>query len=427
MMGFLLLHCGSTKQITPEEYSTLQPQDRIRYLNAKIEKDPGNVELKKLLYREYLNLEMTPQALDVMQEVQLLTPYDMDVKYEYGVLQYEEGNHEEAYRAFLTIMESSSAELYKSRISKYVSSGYRLQQITFDSADEGFPVFSPDGTKILYQKKVNENWDIIEYNIASQSQNVVVSTPADEELPVYAPQSARIIYTTNEDDRRPIDAKLKAREIASMDLNDGYIAKLTQSVADDWLPRFDRSGTYVLFTSDRSDLRKVSFLEKNSDVFIMETDGSFQQQLTDSPANEGGGCFSADGTHIFFHSNRNGTYDIFEMRKNGSQVMTLIDNSNGNDVNPYASADGQYLVFVSDRDGNYELYRARTDGSEQERLTFDRAVDSSPLLSADGSVVAFHSNRNGNYDIFLLNLAASSSQSTMTTSELITRLGELAN
>jgi Tol biopolymer transport system component len=212
-----------------------------------------------------------------------------------------------------------------------------------------------------------------------------------------------------------------------MDLNDGYIAKLTQSVADDWLPRFDRSGNYIVFTSDRDDLRKVSYVEKNSDVFIMENDGSFQQQLTDSPANEGGACFSADGMLIYFHSDKNGTYDIYEMRKDGSKVMTIIDNPNGNDVNPYASADGQYLVFVSDRDGNYELYRARTNGSEQQRLTFDPAVDTSPVLSADGRVVAFHSNRNGNYDIFLLNLAASSSPTALTTSELINRLAQLAN
>jgi TolB protein len=362
-----------------------------------------------------------------MQEVVQLAPYDMDVRYEYGVLQYGEGNHKEAYRTFLSVMESSSAELYQSRISKYISSGYRLQQITFDTADEGFPVFSPDGTKILYQMKVDGNWDIIEYNIASQSPNVVVSTPADEELAVYSPNSARIVYTTNEDDRRPIEAKLKAREIVSMNLNDGYVDKLTQSVADDWLPRFDQSGTFIVFSSDRGDLRKVSYVDKNSDVFLMEKNGSFQQQLTDSPANEGGACFSADGKHIYFHSDKNGTYDIFEMRRNCSQVMAIIDDPSGNDVNPYASADGQYLVFVSDRDGNYELYRARTDGSEQERLTFDPAVDANPVLSADSRVIAFHSNRNGNYDIFLLNLAASSSPAALTTGELISRLTELAN
>lgn len=427
IISVLLFQCGGSKKIAPEQYNQLPPQERIRYLNAQIEKNPDNVELKKMLYREYLNLDMTPQALTVMEQVLTVEPYNMDVKYEYGELQYQEGNHKEAYGAFLSVMESSSGENYKSKISRFVSSSYKLQQITFDPADEAFPVFSPDGRKFLYQKRTNENWDIVEYDIASQSVSVVISSPADEESPDYAPFGSKIVYTTNAEDRRPIDAKYKSREIVSKDQNDGYVTLLTQSVADDWLPRYNHSGSMIVFVSDRGDLRKVSYVDKNSDIFTMEPDGSFQQQLTNTPSNEGGACFSADDKLIYYHSDKNGQYDIYEMRPDGSKQMTIIDNPNGNDVNPTASADGGYLAFMSDRDGNYEIYRSRIDGSGQERLTFDPGVDANPVFSSDGKFIVFHSNRNGNYDIFLINLAQSTGTVAMTSSELINRLSELAN
>lgn len=427
IVSVLLFQCGSSKKVSPEQYNQLPPQERVRYLTEQVEKNPNNVELKKMLYREYLNLDMTPQALTLMEQVLILEPSNVDVKYEYGELQYREGNHKKAYGAFLSVMESSSGENFKSKISNFVSSGYKLQQITFDSADEAFPVFSPDGRKFLYQKRVNDNWDIVEYDIASQNVSPVVSTPADEESPDYSPVGSTIVYTSNAEDRRPIDAIYKSREIVSMDLNDGYVTLLTQSVADDWLPRYNHSGSMMVFVSDRGDLRKVSYIDKNSDIFTMEPDGSFQQQLTNAPSNEGGACFSGDDKLIYYHSDKNGQYDIFEMRPDGSKAMTIIDNPNGNDVNPFASPDGEYLAFMSDRDGNFEIYRSRVDGSGQERLTFDPAVDANPVFSSDGKFIVFHSNRNGNYDIFLINLTQSTGAVAMTNSELIDRLSELAN
>lgn len=419
-----LMSCGSSKKMSADDYSQLPAQERIQYLNTQAAKNPNNVEIKKQLYREYLNVEMRPQAIRVMEDILRLDPTDADVLFEYGELQYAQGNSKEAYQAFLSVMQGASAARYQSRIAEYVASGYGMQQITFSSEDEAFPSFSPDSRKLIYQKKVSGNWDIVEYDLSARSEKTLVSTPADEECPVYSPAEAKIVYTTNADDRRPIDVAYKVREIVSRSLSDGFVSTLTQTVADDWLPRYSHDGAYIVFVSDRNDLRKVSYDAKQSDIFIMESGGAFQRQLTNSPANEGGACLSADDRRILFHSDRNGQYDIFEMRTDGKQVMTIIDHPNGNDVNPFASADGQYLTFVSDRDGNFEIYRARSDGSQQERLTFDPGVDANPVFSPDGKSIAFHSNRNGNYNIFLINLNTSSG--VLTSSDLISRLSDLA-
>lgn len=418
-----LLSCGGTKKMSTEELDTLPPQDQIAYLNEQIARRPNDIELKKQLYREYLAVEMLDQAAGVMEDIIDLDPALADVQFEYGELQLRRGRSQSAYRAFISVLQEPQAETYKPQISNYVMGKYLTQQVTASSQDEAFPSFSPDGNRIIYQKYVDDNWDIWEYNLQTQTDAALISSPADEELPVYSPDGKKIYYTSTEDDNRPIDPKLKVREIYAMDLTDRYVSNLTQTVADDWLPRFNPDGTHLLFVSERSDLRRVSYTEKSSDIFIMEANGDFQRNLTQSPSNEGGACFSRDGKRIFFHSNRNGNYDIFVMDTEGGRVTTLINHPTGDDVNPYASPTADQIVFFSNRDGNFEIYLANTDGTNQERLTFHPAGDFNPVFSPDGKNIAFHSNRNGNQDIFLINPEVEIKAET--TQDLISTLNEM--
>ncbi len=425
VLGVVLLQCGGPRQLAPEEYQQLSPQDRILYLNRQIEKRPNDVSLKKQLYREYLNLGMNDQALAVMEELLQLDPYQADVQFEYGRLLYEMGQYRDAYRAFLATLQNAAGEVYRENIANLVAGKYLIQQVTSDTADEAFATFSPDGKKIVYQKFVKGSWDIYEMDLETGRDTVLIATPADETLPQYAPDGGALVFVSNRDDRRPISAKYKVREIYLWDFSKGIMKNLTQSVADDWLPRFHPKGNRLVFVSDRQDLRKVPLTAKQSDIFIMERNGAFQLELTKETSNEGGPCFAAGGEKIYFHSNRRGTYDIFVMDIDGSHVMSIIDDPNGDDVNPHASPDSVHLVFFSNRDGNYEIYRARVDGSNQERLTFHPAQDLNPVFSPDGKTVAFHSNRNGNYDIFFINLEVEST--AITTADLISRLNELVN
>ena len=67
----------------------------------------------------------------------------------------------------------------------------------------------------------------------------------------------------------------------------------------------------------------------------------------------------------------------------------------GRSDHPQWSPDGQWIVFDSTRDGNYEIYRMRADGSEQTRLTENPWQDLFPIVSADGLRIVFGSNRQG--------------------------------
>lgn len=421
--GMMLMYCGGGGTLSQADVAQMSPQEKILRLEKQAQKKPTDINIKRMLYQEYLAADMTPRAMSVMEDILVIDPNQVDVQFQYGELQYKSGNAQRAYESFLRVMESTQGDIYRSSVSAYIAGGYKVVRLTNNPAAEGFPVFSPDGRKIMYQKKVGNNWDIFEYDLATRGESTVITSPADEELPDYSPDGSSVIYASNADDRRPVDAKFKVREISLLNKADNFVQTLTQSAADDWLPRYSNDGEKVLFVSERGDLRDVSYVEKQSDLFLMEKDGDFQQQLTKTAANEGGPCFSADDKRVFYHSDQNGQFDIFTIRHDGSQMMTVVDEKSGNDVNPDASSDGEWITFMSDRDGNYEIYRARVNGADQERLSFSPGVDGNPAFSPDGRSIVFHSNRFGNYDIFLVDL--NQKTQTMSTAQLINRLTEM--
>src|SRR6187402_1016696 len=69
--------------------------------------------------------------------------------------------------------------------------------------------------------------------------------------------------------------------------------------------------------------------------------------------------WSPDGRRIAFKSTRGGSYNLYLMDADGSNVRRLT-NHGGNDHDPAWLPDGESFVFASDRDrgvGRFDLYR----------------------------------------------------------------------
>ncbi|MGH3927843.1 MAG: TolB family protein, partial [Pseudonocardiaceae bacterium] len=146
---------------------------------------------------------------------------------------------------------------------------------------------------------------------------------------------------------------------------------------------------------------KIAYV-RDGDVWVMDPDGTNQQNLTTSPDAEADPAFSPDGTTIAF--SRGG--DIWVMNADGTNQMNLTNDS-APDRDPDWSPDGMKLVFASDRErfdaelGHNVAYRGiyvmDTDGSDaivlRETSMFAGSeqhwVD--PTWSVDGAI-AFTSN-----------------------------------
>jgi TolB protein len=65
------------------------------------------------------------------------------------------------------------------------------------------------------------------------------------------------------------------------------------------------------------------------------------------------------------------------------------------DTFPSWSPCGPWVAFTSKRDGDYEIYRIRPDGTGLKRLTRLRGADAHPAFSLDGEWIAFATGQHG--------------------------------
>lgn len=102
--------------------------------------------------------------------------------------------------------------------------------------------------------------------------------------------------------------------------------------------------------------------------------------------------YTAAGT-ILYESMGGGNWDVFTMPEGGvsdSAPMTRLTASDSLDRMPAMSPDGRFIAFISDRNGNYDVYRMRADGTDVRRLTTTSAHEIHPYWTPDSRQIVFN-------------------------------------
>ncbi len=194
-------------------------------------------------------------------------------------------------------------------------------------------------------------------------------------------------------------------EIYVMNADGSGVTRLTNNPADDLQPAWS------------TDRRKIAFVSKrdgNYEIYVMNADGSGQTNLTNNPAADYSPSWSPDGSKITFESDRGGNSEIYVMNADGSG-QTNVTNNPGDDHAPSWSSDGSKIAFVSNRAGDnltYQIYVMNAGGAGQTRLT-STGSNYDPTWSPDGSKIAFMSDRDGNFEIYMMS-AGGSGQTRLT-------------
>jgi Tol biopolymer transport system component len=190
-------------------------------------------------------------------------------------------------------------------------------------------------------------------------------------------------------------------EIYVMNADGSNPIRLTNSVTRDQFPVLSPDGKRILWHTNR---------DGNFEIYSMNADGSDPVNLTNAPglpnapADDTNADWSPNGKSIAFSSTRDGNTEIYVMDADGSNQTRLTDSA-GADRNPDWSPNGKRLLFNTDRDvaGNAEIYVMGADGSDQTRLTFSAGSnDTSPAWSPNGKRIAFDTNRDVNYEIYVM-------------------------
>jgi TolB protein len=91
----------------------------------------------------------------------------------------------------------------------------------------------------------------------------------------------------------------------------------------------------------------------------------------------------------------------------GTQQLTRLTEGPAIDTEGAWSADGQSVYFTSDRSGGPQIYRIGTEaGARPRRITFGGTYNARPRLSPDGSQLAMVTQDGANYRIAVQDLAS---------------------
>ena len=91
---------------------------------------------------------------------------------------------------------------------------------------------------------------------------------------------------------------------------------------------------------------------------------------------------------IAFTSARDGNREIYIMNSDGSEQVNLTQHPAA-DLEPAWSPTGEEILFVSDRDGNRDLYLMNADGSKVQRVFKKSARREQPTWAPDGKQIAY--------------------------------------
>lgn len=234
--------------------------------------------------------------------------------------------------------------------------GDKLVPKRLTNVKDAYPDISPDGKKIVFMSNRTGNWEIFVMNA---------------EFPANADENAR----------------------------ETGLTQLTNNQADDIVPVWSPDGKKILFVSER---------DNDSEIYVMNADGSDQQRLTHQPGVDGHPHWSPDGRRIIFNSAR-ATPDL---KAKGSPLLIEVYtmNADGSDVKkitnfktictfPVYSPDGRKIVFRRDVGRNSEIFVANVDGTNPVNVSNSPAFDGWVAWSPDSKNILFASDRAGPEDI----------------------------
>ncbi|MBN1859111.1 PD40 domain-containing protein [Candidatus Bipolaricaulota bacterium] len=171
-------------------------------------------------------------------------------------------------------------------------------------------------------------------------------------------------------------------EILIMNVDGSGIRQLTDNDCADDVPALSPDGRFLAFASERTG---------NAEIFVIDLVDLSVRQLTNTLEAETHPDWSPDGTMLAFARYSPGTWsdgDLFLMDVGGHSERQLTSHP-GDDMRPAWFADGMKLLFSSNRDGNYEIYEIAASGASLRRVTNTPLHELFPRPSPDGTKIVY--------------------------------------
>ncbi len=238
--------------------------------------------------------------------------------------------------------------------------GSGLTQLSDLEASNYYPVFTPDGSALLFASNRNGPFDLYLLLFGEKQLFQITDNVGNVVSPSYSPDGRRIVFA-NQVGEGPTSIWMVN--------SDGLNPHLVYTGADEivavaWSP----DGERIAYAMSNGTPREY-------EIFTMDTDGKNHLRISQGLKGIGGSIdWSPDGKNLLVHAGPYSNKDIFKIEVADGSYTKITDG--GNNAGGSYSPDGRYIVFNSLRnDDQADLYIMRADGSNQVQLTNDPEPD----------------------------------------------------
>ncbi len=132
----------------------------------------------------------------------------------------------------------------------------------------------------------------------------------------------------------------------------------------------------------------------NNDLFVVNPDGSNQQQVTQNLIVEGTDSWSPDGRRILLQAGINNISTVVRITvgadNKATEAVQLTADVKADSAQPVWSPDGTQIAFQSKREGgDWQVFIMDADGNRKRRISDGKNAALQPAWSPDGKSIAY--------------------------------------
>ena len=263
-----------------------------------------------------------------------------------------------------------------------------IRQITDGEFSSRFPVWSPDGSHIVFESDRAGNWDLYIIEVATRKDYALTTSSASDRFPNWSPDGNKIIFVSDREGET---------DLYTLNVSSGAVERLMNLPGNEMFPAWSPEGSEIGFsrkTDISIELVQFSLKDLKATNFLQQTGRDLWPR------------WSSDKTRLTFFSRRDteGIDDDIYILELTSGSIKRLTNKAGHDFCPSWHPNGELIVFVSVlEDGSRSLCIVDMDGKVKSRLGkgFYRVTE--PSWSPDGKYIIYTvaKTKDDNYSLFI--------------------------
>ncbi len=214
---------------------------------------------------------------------------------------------------------------------------------------------APDGYT-PYRDYIGSHIEIMD--VFTEQRDILYSEKGSLQAPNWTPDNKSLIYNAD-----GLIYKLDFGDSKPIVVNTDFVNRNNNDHVISW-------GGKMLGLSSSSGEQEYGSL-----IYTVPFEGGIPKRITPVGPSYFHG-WSIDNKWLTYTARRNGQWDIYKTKSDGSRTEVQLTNETSLDDGSEFSPDGKYIYFNSTRTGQMQLWRMETDGSNPIQLTFEENMNS---------------------------------------------------